>query len=194
MLKVPTKEREARNRRVEIFFTARRFKWRDVTFPPPAQTLTGPGALAVPPSIPPSLLPAPGPAVPPLSQSIPPYKAPSYREQLEQAVHGDPVLSGLRKLSKPAYDAVIDGLAKADELAVEKALDYLPADANVKAALNAAAVALLKTWKGERWQPPTPPRYELPPSAMPEMPKAPGETIFQGPTLKWDFPFKKKRE
>ncbi len=137
-------------------------------------------------------LPPPGPGIPGITPGMPWSPIPGipkfdYRKQLEKAVEGDPLLKGLKKLSPDLYDAALDKLAEADEIAAEKALDLLPIEDKYKEALKAVAKALLQTLKGKKWEPPIPkpPQYEMPPSNAPEMPSAPGQVIIPGPTWKW---------
>lgn len=173
-LAVPTKDRvdEPRNRRVTVSYA---FMSAPATEPPKPPLILTPPLPGQPGS----------PTIPWPPQMPPPLPQPNYRQQLEKAVENDPLLRGVRKLSKPAYDGLLDGLAKADEKIVDQVLDFVPTDDQTKKALKAAAQALLRTLKGEKWTPPTPPLYEMPPSTMPPMPKAPGETIFTLPP--WRF-------
>ncbi|MBD2773375.1 eCIS core domain-containing protein [Iningainema tapete] len=179
-LKVQTKNRESRNRRVEVSFTARRYSYRDLPTLSPSQPPIGTGPkIEIPSPIP------PGPFGAPKLPSIPPYKPPTYRHEIEQLLEGDPILRQLRGLSKPAFDAVVDGAMRVDEIAVDKALDFLPVDGETKKALKAAAKALLRTLKGEKFQVPIPPSREQPPSNIPQPPRAPREFLLPLPPIKF---------
>jgi outer membrane protein OmpA-like peptidoglycan-associated protein len=183
-LKVPTQAREPRNRRVEVFFTARRF----VNLPPPQPTPnlgggTGFGGLQPAPGIGPGPGPAPGPS--PYFRPIPPLNLPK-SEWLKDALQKDSII---RSLPKTVRDKAVDALKNADELIAEKIIDSLPLEDKAKAALKAIVKTLLEEAKGKVFQPPTPqpPQYQQPPSNVPPMPPVPRETIIKSPSFPLPF-------
>lgn len=98
------------------------------------------------------------------------------------ALDRDPVLRALPELARGPLE---DALRSLDETLVSHAIDTLKADGDTKNAVRAAAVALLKVLKGERFEPPVPPLYEMPPSVAPPTLTTPGETIIQLPVIKF---------
>lgn len=213
-LKVDTQAPNPQNRRVEIRFDM------DMNPPttalPPANTpsplfkpsipgLGQPGPFNLPltyfdqtpedPNKPCPVVPAPRVTVDPnLYKNIPEFKQPSYRDQLERAVQNDPILRGIRHLSKDIYNALIDGLAQADEGLVTFAIGQLNTDPRTQASLTNAAVALLQSLKGQKFQAPAPTPFVEPPPHEFSPFTAPGEHIFTSPQFKLDlFPSPKAR-
>jgi len=213
-LKVDTKAPNPQNRRVEIRFDTDMNPPMPVSSPitsfpgvftPSLPGLGGPGPFNLPyrlgdqtaedPNKPCPVVPTPRVTFD-LNRfrNVPTFKQPSFRDQLEQRVHGDPALSGIRHLNRDVYNAVIDGLAQADEGMVTAAIGQLNTDSKTQASLTAAAVALLKTLKGEKFKPPTPTPYIEPPPHEFSPYTAPGEHIFTTPQFKLDlFPTPKAR-
>lgn len=195
---VDTEKREPMNRRVEINFAGDAsaigplFKNQQQGEPGGGGTTTpdtGGGGTGVPGGGGPG--PKPGGVYKP--PTIPPVKQKTLKEMLKERVKADPIAKKLgelldgNKLTKKAYDAAIDGLTDAiytaDEKIAEKVIDLIPLDDSYKGALKALAKALLKTAKGEKWVPPQPPPYELPPG--PKYEPAPGEKIFKFPPIRF---------
>ena len=131
------------------------------------------------PERPPIYTPGPTPQ-PEWNKPIPP--APPTRDPIEEALDRDPLL---RSLPKFVRDPLKDALKRGDEMLVDEAVDALNVDGKTKNAVKAAAKALLRILRGEKWKPPIPPLHEPPPSNAPPFPKMPGEVIIPGPT--WRF-------
>jgi hypothetical protein len=106
------------------------------------------------------------------------------QEWLEEALKRDPLL---KKLPDWARVKAIDALKDADELAAEKIIDALPWDDKTKAAATAAIQSVLQLAKGRKFKmPDAPPATRAPEwQKLPDLPKAPGETIFMLPPIKW---------
>jgi hypothetical protein len=113
----------------------------------------------------------------------PKSEAPS-GEWLQEALKKDPVLKALPDWAR---DKAIGALKDIDETAAEKIIDALPWDGKTKGAALAAIKALLETAKGRKFKlPEAPPNPRLPDWQKPIEPaKAPGETIFQLPPIKF---------
>ena len=171
MLAVETKLPEARNRRVDIIPQLRQFFKLPV--PPPSQRLpnvSGPGG-SQPQK--PSVTPGPSPLPHSGTPKIPDVKIPQ-RNWLEDALRNHPII---KSLPVWARDKVIDASKDGDEVLAEKVIDPLPLDDKTKAVVQAVVKSLLQIAKGKKFEVPTPPLYEMPPSAAPTVPKAPGEVI-----------------
>jgi outer membrane protein OmpA-like peptidoglycan-associated protein len=176
-LKIETKHAEPRNRRVEIEFNARRFDFKKMPLPKPTPDLTKlPGKTGGDP--PPN---ASGKSPQPDWTGVP-TTTPKKSDPIGDALNRDPLL---RKVPDIFRGPLIDALKKGDETLIEKAIGTMKVDDKTKSALIAAAIALLRILKGEKWKPPTPPLHEPPPSNVPEMPKMPGEVIIKGPVIRF---------
>jgi outer membrane protein OmpA-like peptidoglycan-associated protein len=173
-LKVPSQGREARNRRVEILFTARSFFKMPAPQPTPDLPRGQYGGLQTIPGIGPG--PGPGPSTE--FRPIPPFKEPK-REWLKDALENDSII---RSLPKSIRDKAVDGLKDADEMLAEKIIDALPLDGKLKAVLQATVKGWLKKAKGHEFEVPVPqpPQYQQPPSSAPQMP-APSGVISSPP-------------
>ena len=188
-LLVKTQGREARNRRVEIQFHARRlFNLPPAQLNPPGQIAPGgfggitqggerPGFGYRPGGF------GPGPGYGGGFQPIPKVNIPN-REWLKNALENDSII---RSLPQGIRGKAVDALKDADEKVAEKIIDSLPLDGKAKAALQAVVKSLLEMAKGKTFTPPTPqpPQYQQPPSVTPNFPSAPGQVIIPGPT--WRF-------
>jgi outer membrane protein OmpA-like peptidoglycan-associated protein len=189
-LLVKTQGREARNRRVEIQFHARRlFNLPPAELNPPGQGSPGGGLGGITPG---GERPdfgfgkggvGPGPGYGGGFQPIPKVNIPQ-RNWLKDALENDSII---KSLPKGLRDKAVDALKDADEIAAEKIIDSLPLDGKAKAALQAVVKSLLEMAKGKTFTPPTPqpPQHQQPPSATPDFPRAPGQVIIPGPT--WRF-------
>ncbi len=177
VLRVETQQQEPRNRRVEIYFTARNF-FRPGMELTPTSSLEGMPEIKLPERRP---IYTPGPTPQPQwNKPIPP--APPTRDPIEEALDRDPLLRSLPKFMR---DPLKDALKRGDEALVDKAVDAFNADGTTKNAIKAAAKALLRILRGEKWKPPIPPPNEPPPSNAPPFPKVRGEVIIPFP--KWEF-------
>jgi hypothetical protein len=114
----------------------------------------------------------------------PRLEPPASGEWLEEALKKDPLL---KELPGWARDKAIDALKDADEMAAEKIIDALPWDDKTKSAATAAIQSLLQLAKGRKFKlPEAPPNPRLPDwQKQIDVPKAPGETIFMLPPIKW---------
>jgi hypothetical protein len=114
------------------------------------------------------------PGLPPFDPFALPAPPPAPHMQgdwLRQALDRDPLI---RSLPGFARDKVKDALKDADEKLADTAIGALPLDPTTKAAVKAVVDALLKLAKGQRFQMPTAPTYQLPPSSLGPLPSAPG--------------------
>lgn len=186
-LMVQNQQREPRNRRVEVLVTARPSSDKPEEVKPTPNLFDFSGVKE--PHEPSVLTPKPG-HDPNVFKPIPSAPKPG-SSPLDYALDRDPLL---RKLPGPARKAVKDAIKRADETLAKEAIKALDLGGMDKSAVTAAVVALLRTIKGERWNPPTPPLYEPPPATAPKPDKAPGEKIFTLPPIPWDFPYKNRKK
>jgi len=169
MLKLPTQGRSDGNRRVEVQVTLR---GANVALPAPQPT---PAWKPMPALSSPVKAPAPG--LPPFDPFALPAPPPAPRMQgdwLRHALDRDPLI---RSLPDFARDKVKDALKDADEKLADAAIGALPLDPTTKAAVKAVVDTLLKLAKGQRFQMPTAPTYQLPPSGLGPLPSAPGPSF-----------------
>lgn len=177
---VKSDQKQPKNRRVQLMFTARRtftprLNW---TSPPPLNF-----DYKTPQIIPPYQYTPEGETDPSFNyKPVPDLNIPR-KTPIQEVLEHDPIL---KKLPKDWREKVIDAAKDADESLVDKALDFIPTDENTKKAVKAAFKAAIQTAKGKRWTPPIPSPYEIPPSGAPKYEPAPGEQIFKLPPLKFD--------
>lgn len=174
---IASKGREAANRRVEVFFNAR----RNFKLPPmaPSQPWTPIPHVDVNPGGRVDIGPGPG-----LPAPIPriPQTLPERRNWVKDYLDRD---KAIRELPKWAQDKVRDALADIDEVAADKVIDALPLAGKEKAAVKAVAKTILQLLKGKKPNMQEPSPYQMPPSRMPEFQQLPGTKIF--PLKEWTF-------
>jgi outer membrane protein OmpA-like peptidoglycan-associated protein len=185
VLAVESKDREARNRRVEVFFHPRRhFKLPPMT---PSQPWAPVPRIDVNPGFGNGLGPGfgpnigPGPTLPSPFPKIP-QTLPERRDWLKDYLSRDALI---RKLPEAAQDKVRNALADLDEVAADKVIDLLPLEGEEKEAVKAVAKSILQLLKGKKPNMQEPSPHQLPPSIAPKFDQPPGTKIF--PLKEWKF-------
>jgi outer membrane protein OmpA-like peptidoglycan-associated protein len=179
-LAVDTKQREPRNRRVEIMPTLRRnFNLGLLTppeaFPGPGQGFNFKPDLNIGPRLTPPITFDPTP------RPIPFLNIPQ-RNWLEEALKKDKLVNSLPDFAR---DGVISALKDGDEKLAEKIIDALPLEAEAKQAVQAIVKSLLQLAKGKKFEPTGNDPNNPATQPLPTFPKMPGQVII--PLKTWEF-------